>query len=274
MSRTIFSTVRAPHEPAFTVESLAITHTGRPSTVPTPVTTPSAGRSPASALASSALLDERALVEQQGQPVAHEQLPLPCELGRLLLEVALEGPLGGGPELVAHDAPLPRPDPHATPVLDILYRPFDLREQYAAHPGGTLRFSRFMAVVARPSSPPCSASSAAGAGAQSSKPKADDVGITDSEIRLAVIADVDTPVQPGLFQKSVDAMKAWADVVNKAGGVAGRKVVIDFIDSKLNPNETRNAIITGVRRRLRHGRRRGAVPEQRRRHGRMQEQGR
>jgi hypothetical protein len=53
--RTIFSTVRAPHDPAFTVGSFAITHTGRPSTVPTPVTTPSAGRSPASALARSAL---------------------------------------------------------------------------------------------------------------------------------------------------------------------------------------------------------------------------
>ena len=39
------------------------------------------------------------------------------------------------------------------------------------------------------------------AGAQSAKPKADDVGITAKEIRLAVIADVDTPVQPGLFQK-------------------------------------------------------------------------
>jgi hypothetical protein len=82
------------------------------------------------------------------------------------------------------------------------------------------------------------------AGAQSAPPKADDVGITDSQIRVAVIADVDTPVQPGLFQKSVDAMKAWASVVNKGGGIAGRKVAIDFIDSKLNPNETRNAIIT------------------------------
>ena len=38
-------------------------------------------------------------------------------------------------------------------------------------------------------------------------------------------------------------MNAWAKVVNKAGGIAGRKVVIDFIDSKLNPNETRNATI-------------------------------
>src|ERR671917_1810451 len=50
--RTIFSTVRAPHEPALTVGSLAITHTGRPSTRPTPVTTPSAGRSAAWLLAS------------------------------------------------------------------------------------------------------------------------------------------------------------------------------------------------------------------------------
>ena len=54
VSRTIFSTVRAPHDPAFTVGSLAITHTGRPSMRPTPVTTPSAGRSAADALASSA----------------------------------------------------------------------------------------------------------------------------------------------------------------------------------------------------------------------------
>jgi len=47
VSRTIFSTVRAPQEPALTVGSFATTQTGRPSTVPTPVTTPSAGRSAA-----------------------------------------------------------------------------------------------------------------------------------------------------------------------------------------------------------------------------------
>ena len=51
MIRMIFSTVRAPHEPAFTVESLAIRQTGRPSTVARPVITPSAGRPSASALA-------------------------------------------------------------------------------------------------------------------------------------------------------------------------------------------------------------------------------
>ena len=81
------------------------------------------------------------------------------------------------------------------------------------------------------------------AGAQSSKPKADDVGITATEIHVAVIADVDNSLAPGVFKASVDAMNAWAKVVNKDGGLAGRKVVIDFIDSKLNPNETRNATI-------------------------------
>ena len=53
MIRMIFSTVRAPQEPAFTVESLAIRQTRRPSTVAWPVTTPSAGRPSAKALASS-----------------------------------------------------------------------------------------------------------------------------------------------------------------------------------------------------------------------------
>ena len=47
----IFSTVRAPHEPALTVESLAISATGRPPTVAVPVMTPSAGRSRAAAFA-------------------------------------------------------------------------------------------------------------------------------------------------------------------------------------------------------------------------------
>ena len=81
------------------------------------------------------------------------------------------------------------------------------------------------------------------AGAQQ-KAKANDVGITDKEIRIAVIADVDNPIVPGLFKAGADAVKAWGATVNQAGGIAGRKVVVDFIDSKLNANETRNAVIT------------------------------
>ncbi len=81
------------------------------------------------------------------------------------------------------------------------------------------------------------------AAAQSGQPKAADVGITDKEIRLAVIADVENPVVPGLFQPAVDAVRAWAKLVNKKGGIAGRKVVIDFIDSHLSPDDARNAVI-------------------------------
>ncbi len=88
----------------------------------------------------------------------------------------------------------------------------------------------------------CTATVAA-APTQAGKPKAADVGITDTEIRIAVIADVNTPVQPGLFKQSVDAVNAWAKVVNAQGGIAGRKVVVDFIDSMLNPSQTRNTII-------------------------------
>ena len=43
MIRMIFSTVLAPHEPALTVESFAISATGRPPIVAVPVITPSAG---------------------------------------------------------------------------------------------------------------------------------------------------------------------------------------------------------------------------------------
>ena len=51
--RMIFSTVRAPHEPALTVGSLATTSAARPLTRPRPVITPSAGGVPSAwALAS------------------------------------------------------------------------------------------------------------------------------------------------------------------------------------------------------------------------------
>jgi ABC-type branched-subunit amino acid transport system substrate-binding protein len=58
-----------------------------------------------------------------------------------------------------------------------------------------------------------------------------------------MIADVNTPVSPGLFTRSVNVVKAWADMVNAKGGLAGRKVVVDFCDGKLDPNATTNCVI-------------------------------
>jgi hypothetical protein len=81
----------------------------------------------------------------------------------------------------------------------------------------------------------------------SEKPKATEVGVTAKEIHIAVVADVDNPFVPGLFQGIVDGVKAGAKYLNSkagGGGVAGRKVVVDFIDSKLNANEARNGVIT------------------------------
>ena len=80
--------------------------------------------------------------------------------------------------------------------------------------------------------------------ATSDKPTATDIGVSATEIRIAVIADVDNPFAPGLFQGSVDAVNGAAKTINQQGGIGGRKVVVDFIDSHLNPNESRNAVIT------------------------------
>ncbi|HEX3963473.1 MAG TPA: ABC transporter substrate-binding protein [Trebonia sp.] len=70
-----------------------------------------------------------------------------------------------------------------------------------------------------------------------------DIGLTTSTIRIAMIADVNNPLVPGLFQDSVNAVKAWASEVNASGGLAGRKVVVDFCDGRLDPNATSNCVI-------------------------------
>ena len=80
--------------------------------------------------------------------------------------------------------------------------------------------------------------------ATSDKPTASDIGVSATQIHIAVIADVDNPFAPGLFQGSVDAVNGAAKTINQQGGIGGRKVVVDFIDSHLNPNESRNAVIT------------------------------
>src|SRR6478672_3656143 len=76
------------------------------------------------------------------------------------------------------------------------------------------------------------------------KAKATDIGVTADEIRIAVVADVDNPFAPSLFQGDVNGVKAAVQHINSQGGVAGRKLELDVIDSQLNPAKTRNAIIT------------------------------
>ena len=84
------------------------------------------------------------------------------------------------------------------------------------------------------------------AGAQSGGKEsleATDVGITANEIRIAVLADVENPLQPGLFRGSPDAMKGFEKYINANGKLAGRRLKVDFIDSHLSADDTRNAIV-------------------------------
>jgi len=80
-------------------------------------------------------------------------------------------------------------------------------------------------------------------GAQGDDDAAPDVGITADEIRIAVVADVDNQLRPGFFSGPADAVRAFAKYVNQNGGIAGRKLAVDFIDSHLNPDDAKNAIL-------------------------------
>lgn len=93
-----------------------------------------------------------------------------------------------------------------------------------------------------------SSSATAAAGSTAASPAGSagpgtDTGLTATTIKIGMIADVNTSVSPGLFQKSVNAVKAWASTVNASGGLAGRQVTVDFCDSKLDPNATANCVI-------------------------------
>jgi ABC-type branched-subunit amino acid transport system substrate-binding protein len=81
------------------------------------------------------------------------------------------------------------------------------------------------------------------AGAQSSGGSSSEVGVSAKTIKVAVVADVDNPIAPNVLEGIVKGVQGWGKYVNANGGIAGRKVEVDFIDSKLNPNDTRNGII-------------------------------
>ena len=71
-----------------------------------------------------------------------------------------------------------------------------------------------------------------------------EVGVTASTITVTVIADVNNPIEPGLFKGSWAGAKAWGDYINSQGGLACRKVVVKQADSKLSSGDAANAIAT------------------------------
>ena len=81
-------------------------------------------------------------------------------------------------------------------------------------------------------------------------PKATDVGITADSITIEVMADVGSPLAPGLFQGNVDAMNAFAKYTNDNGGLACRKLVVKTWDSKLSADESKNGLIDACKNAL------------------------
>lgn len=65
-------------------------------------------------------------------------------------------------------------------------------------------------------------------------PEATEIGITEDKIIVSVMADVDNPFAPGLARGNWDGTRAWAEYVNANGGLAGRRVEVVTIDTKLD----------------------------------------
>src|SRR5260370_16469919 len=75
------------------------------------------------------------------------------------------------------------------------------------------------------------------------KPTASDVGVDAPTINITVPAAIDVPGSPGLFQGSIDGVKAWAQYENDNGGIAGaRKINRTGIDTNLTSHNATNAL--------------------------------
>lgn len=82
------------------------------------------------------------------------------------------------------------------------------------------------------------------------KLEATEIGVTADTITIQVMADVGSPLAPGLFQGNVDAVKAFAAWANDNGGVACRQVKVDVWDSKMDATEGKNGLINGCKNAL------------------------
>jgi ABC-type branched-subunit amino acid transport system substrate-binding protein len=73
--------------------------------------------------------------------------------------------------------------------------------------------------------------------------KATEVGVSADKITITVMADVGSPLAPGLFQGNLDALNAYAKYVNANGGIGCRQLEVKTWDSKLDPSESKNGLI-------------------------------
>ncbi len=74
-------------------------------------------------------------------------------------------------------------------------------------------------------------------------PEATEIGVSEDKITVVVMADIGSPLAPGLFQGSIDGANAWAEQVNENGGLACREIEVIEHDSQINPVETTNGFL-------------------------------
>src|SRR5437899_4284546 len=77
--------------------------------------------------------------------------------------------------------------------------------------------------------------------------QATDVGVTAGDITIQVMADVGSPLSPGLFQGNVDAVNAFAKYWNAHGGIGCRQVKVIVWDSKLDASASKDGLINACR---------------------------
>ena len=70
-----------------------------------------------------------------------------------------------------------------------------------------------------------------------------EIGVSADKITVLAMADVGSPLAPGLFQGNLDGAKAWADSVNANGGLACRQIELIQWDSKLDGTEATNGFL-------------------------------
>ena len=77
------------------------------------------------------------------------------------------------------------------------------------------------------------------------KLQATDIGVTPTTITVEIMADIGASSIPGMANGSVNAIKAWADLLNSQGGLACRQVKVRVFDSKIDPTQSSTGYLDG-----------------------------
>ncbi len=73
--------------------------------------------------------------------------------------------------------------------------------------------------------------------------EATEIGVSETKITILVMADVGFTLAPGLFQGSIDGVNAWADYINRNGGLACRQIEVIEHDSAIDAVKTTNGFL-------------------------------